>query len=89
MPSTRSAVWTRLVLSLGCACGRGCWKLLLNDQWKNGQSVCQDGEVLQKAGKTDSTSNMEQLKRKKDAKKVAGTYHCHLCSFHPFQMDLT
>jgi hypothetical protein len=45
--------------------------------------------VLQRKDKTNSTSNMEQLKRKKEAKRIARTYHCHSGNSHPFQMDLT
>lgn len=45
-------------------------------------------KVLQSADKTNPTSNMEQLKRKKDAKRVVRTYHCRSGSSHPFQMDL-
>jgi hypothetical protein len=47
---------------------------------KTNKASAKNVEVLQTQDETDSTSNMEQLKRKKNAKKVTRTYHCHFGS---------
>jgi hypothetical protein len=41
-----------------------------SDQWEKTEAYAKAVNVLQRKDKTESTSNMEQLKRKKDAKKV-------------------